>query len=221
MASPDGPPELEARPQSRREWSGWLRSLVLPIALVVAIVGVLLYIESRGATDDADAGYGTVELPSDKNPTAKDPSAAEGRSAPDFLLPSLDGAALRLSDLQGRPLLVNFWATWCLSCRAEMPALIETYEAYRDHGLIFLGVNLREADDQVRSFAGDFGVSYPVLLDHSGEVARTWRIGGPKEGLPSSYFIDRDGVVQKVVYGSVSAKAMSEGLSLILGPEGN
>jgi hypothetical protein len=77
-------------------------------------------------------------------------------------------------------------------------------------------VNLREADGRIRPFVEDFGLSFPVLLDRSGEVARTWRIGGPSEGLPSSYFIDTDGVVQRVVYGTLTAKTLNEGLDLIL-----
>jgi len=208
-------PELDERPQSRREWSGWLRSLVLPLALVVAIVGALLYIQASGG-DEADDGYGTVALPADKNPSGREPAAEAGRVAPDFLLRALSGNDLRFSDLRGRPILVNFWSTWCTTCRAEMPELVEAYKTHQRDGFVVLGVNLREADTRVQPFAEDFGMSFPVLLDRSGEVARTWRIGGPTEGLPSSYFIDRDGVVTRVVYGLLTQKALSEGLALIL-----
>src|SRR5688572_23673909 len=117
-------PELEERPQSRREWSGWLRSLVLPLGLVVAIVGGLLYLQS-GRGEQADDAFGSVELPLEKNRTGREASATAERAAPDFVLPALDGPDVRLSDLQGRPVLVNFWATWCTSCRVEMPDLIK------------------------------------------------------------------------------------------------
>ncbi|HWC30253.1 MAG TPA: TlpA disulfide reductase family protein [Dehalococcoidia bacterium] len=208
-------PELESRPQSRREWSGWLRSLVLPLALVVAIVGVLLYVQSNrdGGSDD---GFGTVSLPDDRNATAEAPTARDGRAAPDFLLPQLDGESVRLSDLQGQPLVVNFWATWCTTCRAETPDLIAMYEAYRDAGLVLLGVNLRENEGAVSEFVEDFGISYPILFDRDGDVAGTWRIGGPNQGVPSTYFIDRDGVVRKIVFGTVTKKLADEGLALIL-----
>jgi peroxiredoxin len=211
----NSPSELDERPQSRREWSGWLRSLVLPLGLVVALVGALLYIQADGS-DQADDGYGTVALPSDKNTSGREPAAEAGRVAPDFILKELAGADLRFSELRGRPILVNFWSTWCTSCRAEMPDLVKAYETHRQDGFVVLGVNLREADARVQPFVDDFGMSFPVLLDRSGEVARTWRIGGPSEGLPSSYFIDRNGVVARVVYGLLTGRALDEGLSLIL-----
>ncbi len=210
-------PELESRPQSRREWSGYLRSLVLPLGLVVAIVAALLYLQSRSGSSSEVGGFGSVELPAAKNATDKAPSSEEGHAAPDFYLRSLDSEPIRLSELQGKAVLVNFWASWCTSCREEMPDLIKTYEQYKNAGFVIVGVNLREADSRVRGFADDFGVTYPVALDRNGEVARTWRIGGPTQGLPSSYFIDRQGVVRKVVYGTVSPRLMDDGLKLIMG----
>jgi peroxiredoxin len=209
-------PELDSRPQSRREWSGYLRSLVLPLGLVVAIVAGLLYMQSRGGSDAAD-GFGTVELPAAKNATAKDPIASEQRAAPDFYLRSLDGEPLRLSDLQGKPVLVNFWAAWCTSCREEMPDLIKAYEQNKANGLVVIGVNLREAEPRVRDFVDEFGMPFPVVFDRNGEVARTWRIGGPSQGVPSSYFIDRQGVVRKVVFGTVTSRLMEQGLKAIMG----
>ena len=208
-------PELESRPQSRREWSGALRSIVLPVGLVVTIVGVLLYVQSGGGSSEDD-GFGTVALPEAKNVTAQTPNARDGRAAPDFLLRQLDGEPLRLSDLQGQPLIVNFWATWCPTCRAETPDLIALYETYRDKGVLLLGVNLRENEAAVSTFVEDFGINYPILFDRDGDVAGTWRIGGPNRGVPSTYFIDREGVVRKVVFGTVTRKLADEGLALIL-----
>jgi peroxiredoxin len=216
MAGADGPSELLDRPQARREWSGYLRSLVLPLALVAAIVFGMLYARAGdGGARDVD-GFGSVQLPPEKNATGREPSASEGRAAPDFLLPSLGAGPLRLSDLQGKPVLVNFWAVWCTTCRAEMPDLIRAYEQHREAGLVLVAVNLREAEGRVQGFAGEFGLPFPVVLDRDGDVARSWRIGGPSQGLPSSYFIDRDGVIRKVVYGTVTSKLMREGLDMIL-----
>jgi len=213
----DRPHELEDRPQSRREWSGWLRSIVLPVAVLVAIVGGLFWYQSRGS-DGGDSAYGTVDLPASLKP-AGPVGSDKGDTAPDFLLQTLDGKTLRLSDLRGHPVLVNFWATWCVSCREEMPNLIQAYDANKGKGLVIVGVNLQEADDRARQFVQDFQVDYPIVMDRSGEVARTWRIGGPTQGLPASYFIDANGVVRKVVWGAVRTRDLSDGLGLIMGQD--
>ena len=96
---------VEERPQNRREWSGALRSLVLPLLIVATIVGGLFYLERRdsgGSAASAD-GLGIVTLPAAKNATGQSPSSDVGRAAPDFVLQRLDGTTLRLSDLQGKP----------------------------------------------------------------------------------------------------------------------
>ncbi len=218
MSSPEDAPELQSRPQSRREWSGWARNLVLPIAIVAAIVGALLYFQSGGSGGTkSEAGFGTVALPAEKNATGKSPGTQVGRPAPDFLLHTLDGQTLRLSDLQGHPLLVNFWASWCGPCREETPLLVDTWQKYGPAGLMVIGVDLREADERAWAFVDEFGVGYPVAMDRTGQVAGTWRVGGPIEGIPASYFIDARGVVQKVVYGQLKASDIDEDVALALG----
>jgi cytochrome c biogenesis protein CcmG/thiol:disulfide interchange protein DsbE len=208
--------ELEERPQGRREWSGWVRSLVLPLGLVVAIVAGLLWYQSRDSSSGED-GYGTVALPEGSLPAGATIGSDKGNLAPDFLLETLDGGSLRLSDLRGRPVLVNFWASWCVGCRQETPELIRAQGAFAGDGLVVVGVNLQEGDALARSFAQEFGIDYPVALDRRGEVARSWRIGGPTQGLPASYFIDAGGIVQKVVWGALRERDLNEGLALILG----
>jgi peroxiredoxin len=211
--------EIESRPQSRREWHGYLRSLVLPLGLVVIIVAGLLYLQSNRSSDAQEEGFGTVALPAERNITGENPSASNDRAAPDFILRSLGGEAVRLSDLQGTPVVVNFWATWCPTCKAETPDLIAMYEEHQSAGLTLIGVNLREADSPVQGFIEDYGVPYPVVMDRDGQVASTWRIGGPNNGVPSTYFIDSAGVVRLVVFGYLTEQKMAEGLALIL-PEG-
>jgi peroxiredoxin len=215
MTRENPPHELETRPQARREWSGWLRSLVLPLGIVVLIVGGLLYYESRrdSAPDD---GFGSVALPPALNATGQSPAAEQGRAAPDFLLQTLSGETLRLSELRGQPLLVNFWATWCGPCRIEMPDLVEAYNEHYEDGFIVLAVNQREAAARVQPFVDEFDLPFPIAMDRDGEVAQTWNIGGPMQGLPASYFIDRSGVVRKVVLGSLTESSLREGLGLIL-----
>jgi peroxiredoxin len=97
-----------------------------------------------------------------------------------------------------------------------MPDLVDAYLKFRDQGFVLVAVDLREGLSRVQAFADEFDIPYPIVLDRRGEVAGTWRIGGPNEGVPASYFIDRDGVVRKVVFGTVSPRTLDENISLIL-----
>lgn len=212
--------EVDERPQRRREWSGWLRSIVLPLLIVAAIVAGLWYFQNRDSSPSvADTGgFGTVELPAARNATSESPSGQKGRAAPDFLLERVDGdgGTLRLSDLQGRPVLVNFWATWCPPCRDEIPELVKAYEAHRDEGLVVVAVDLQEADATIRDFAEEFGMTFPIVVDRTGEVAQTWHVGGPIKGIPSSYFVNEDGVIQELFYGPMTDDIIEDNLAEIM-----
>jgi peroxiredoxin len=199
-------------PASR--WSGALQRVVLPLSLLALIVGALWYWEAR--EDSASSGrYGPVELPAERNASGDDPAPHEGRPAPDFLLERSTGSELRLSDLQGQPVLLNFWASWCPPCREEMPAIVEQYERHKEGGLIVVGVNLQEPDAKIAEFAEDFGMKFPVVIDRTGAVGDSWRIGGAFEGLPSSYFIDADGIVRGVYNRPLTEESITEALALI------
>ena len=197
------PGDVDEAPQRRRVWAGPWRSVVLPLVVVAAIVGAIWYIESRGlpfvegGSSGGNGDYGPLALPPERNPTGSDPSSQEGRAAPDFLLETLDGGALRLSDLQGKAVLVNFWATWCAPCRSELPYLVAAYERYRQEGLEIVAVNLQEDGDTISDYAEEFGMEFPVAIDRSGDVADKYRV----VGIPTSFFIDRSGVVRSIYTG--------------------
>lgn len=114
-----------------------------------------------------------------------------GRPAPDFTLPRLDGPAVRLGDLRGRVVVLNFWTTWCPPCRDETPALQAFYERYGDR-VAYYGINVAEPVDTVRRFVADFGVTYPILLDRAKEVNRLYGV----TAYPETWWIDRDGVAR-------------------------
>lgn len=118
-------------------------------------------------------------------------------TAPDFVLTDLDGQSVRLSDLRGHAVLLNFWATWCSPCRAEMPDLQVIHEEYGGDGLVILAANINESRDGVQEFVTHYSLTFRVLLDSSGQVARLYQV----RGIPTTFFIDRDGVIRDRVVG--------------------
>ncbi|MFD1397110.1 thiol-disulfide oxidoreductase ResA [Kroppenstedtia eburnea] len=123
----------------------------------------------------------------------------EGMEAPDFQLQTLDGKEMKLSELRGRAVLLNFWATWCEPCRDEMPAIQKVYEKHRDKGLVVVGVNIAESQLTVKGFVRQLDLSFPILLDKERKVVDQYRI----EPIPTSLFIDKDGKVVRIVKGQM------------------
>ena len=133
-------------------------------------------------------GYaGTASTGENKAPE----SAEVGALGPDFELETLSGENIRLSDLQGKPVLINFWATWCAPCVLEMPNFQKYYEDYPG-AFEVLAVNAFESHDTVADFVEDARVTFPILFDPESKVHSVYRI----PGYPTSYVIDRDGVVR-------------------------
>ena len=106
----------------------------------------------------------------------------------------LDGTAFDLASLRGTVVVVNWWGSWCAPCRLETPDLVETYEATKDAGVAFLGVNVRDTRDAATSFTTDFRVPYPSIFDPAGRVALTFR-DVPPTVVPTTVILDRSGRV--------------------------
>ena len=136
-------------------------------------------------------------------------AAEAGVPAPDFALALADGRHLRLSDLRGRPVVINFWATWCGPCRIEMPELLRA--AAVDPELALLAVNLQEERAAVEPFAEALGMATPVVLDREGDVADRFGV----RGLPTTVFIDRDGSIHTTYAGVLTPAALAERLAEI------
>lgn len=132
-------------------------------------------------------------------PLSSSPNPREGFLAPDFTLDTLGGEKVTLSELRGKIVVVNIWATWCPPCRAETPALETSYEQYKDLGVVILGVDLTNQDliSDVKAFVQEFSLTYPILLDRDGSVSQLYQI----KGLPSTFFINREGIIRTVVVG--------------------
>ena len=181
-----------------------LRLAVLVIALVALLTGagVLLAGRLAGSGSPFPAAFAP------QRPASLAGSGAlplEGQPAPDFTLKTLDGSTVTLSKLQGHPVLINFWASWCTPCRAEMPEIVRVYEAHKADGLVVLAINMTFQDSlpEAQAFAKEFHMPFPVLLDDTGAVARdAYRV----PVLPMCFFVDRKGVIVHRQIGAMNGK---------------
>lgn len=119
--------------------------------------------------------------------------------APDFTLVDMDGVSHKLSDYRGKPVIVNFWATWCPPCREEMPSMERAWNKIKDQGIAMLAVNVGEEEDTIFTFTGDYPASFTILLDTTGNITEQW----PIRGLPTTYVVSPGG---KLVYRAVGGR---------------
>ncbi len=138
-------------------------------------------------------------IPDAEMPGEEIASPQEGFLAPDFRLETIDDGAVTLSALRGRIVVVNLWASWCPPCRAEMPALQAVYEDFGAQGLVVLGVNMtyQDSEAEASSFAAKLDLTFPIALDHSGEIAEAYHM----RALPTTFFIDERGIIRQVLVG--------------------
>ena len=138
------------------------------------------------------------------------PAPHAGFKAPEFSLEASDGQQAKLSDFRGQPVLINFWASWCAPCRAEMPAMQRVFQDYSGDGeqseFTILAVNGTHQDNpaDAMNFAQSYNLTFPILFDESGEVSRLYEV----RALPTSFFVDAYGIIQEVVIGGPMAEAL-------------
>lgn len=148
-------------------------------------------------------------------PLPASPAELLGQPRPDFTLGGIGGEWVSAADFDGQILLVNFWATWCVPCRAEMPMLDQLHRQFSGLGLTVLGIAMDDVQ-QARDFALELGISYPVLVGMA-DVMATGRVYGNRAGLlPYSVLIDRDGIVRWSHLGELSRDALEEQIRLLL-----
>ena len=122
-----------------------------------------------------------------------------GSPAPEIVLKDLQGRDVKLSDLRGKIVLVNFWATWCKPCKEEMPAMQASYDKLRDKGFVVLAVNELEDTARVAEHIRTHGHTFEVVMDHNNQVANMYGV----VGLPASFLIDPQGIVRERISGSL------------------
>ncbi len=162
-----------------------LMRVLLPVSLAVMLASGLLVTACSG-------------------PSAE-PAPQVGKMAPDFQLAKLDGQRITLSALRGKPVLLNFWASWCGPCRFEMKFIQEIYEdkALAEKGLVILAVDIGEGEAAVKDFVTKNGLTFTVLLDSSEDTAHRYNI----RGIPATFLIDANGVIQDIKVGAFASKA--------------
>lgn len=182
------PLETSEIPTYRRPWWIWLLAAIIGIS--IGYFGAMIakaYLVERNVR--------TVEY------------------APDFSLELFSShETLTLSNLRGKGIVLNFWASWCLPCRTEMPALQTAWETYRDDGIVFVGVNLWDEQPAALEFLAEYGVTYPNGLDALGNIDEDYYL----LGIPTTWFIYPDGTVAHKVMGPLDLESLDEAIALIL-----
>jgi len=146
-------------------------------------------------------------------PSASGPGGAgAGDPAPRLAGTTLDGTRFDLSSLRGRPVIVNYWASWCVPCRDEFPLFKQALADHAADGLAMVGAVYLDSDEAARSFAQKSGATWPSLTDPDGSLAKAWRVVAP----PQTYFIDRNGVIVSRQIGQVSPADFQRQLDAIL-----
>jgi len=173
--------------------------VIIVVAMVVALMLVFGFNRAHRSSQAATAGNAQMK----------------SGVAPDFALQSLDGKTVRLSDYRGKPVVLNFWATWCGPCKIEMPWFVDFQKEYGPTGLQFLGVAMDDASTKdIAEFAESMKVNYPILIgkDTVGDAY------GGVQFLPETFFIDRDGKVVDKVFGLKGRGEIEDAIKKILGP---
>lgn len=137
--------------------------------------------------------------------------AAKNRPAPNFTLEALDGSTLDLASLRGKPVIVNFWASWCVPCRKEFPILAQALRDHSDEGLQMVGIVYRDLPGDARQFGKKYDVDWPLLIDPDGDTATAFRV----QSIPTTFFIDADGMIRSFVYGQLTTRIIDKQLAAL------
>ncbi len=152
------------------------------------------------------------QIPATQVTASTAPAPLPGYSAPDFTLTTILDETIQLSETVGQPVVVNFWATWCGPCEAEMPDINAAYLAHKDEGLVVLAVDMAEHPETVRSFVKYYDLAFHILIDADQDVGHHYGA----RALPTTYFVDRSGNIVHMYFGQMRESDIEVGLRKIL-----
>jgi cytochrome c biogenesis protein CcmG, thiol:disulfide interchange protein DsbE len=182
--------EASDAPSTSGRKAGIITLAVIVVAILV-VLGVALY--PKGRTLPADAA---------------------GFPAPELSLPRLDGqGTISLAQLAGKPVVVNFWASWCTTCKQEAPTMVAAEKKWRDQGVVFLGVDAVDKDDAAKAFQEQYGMEYVSGVDPGGDAASLWRV----TAYPETFFIGRDGTIVSAVRTGLDEATLDDNIAQIAG----
>lgn len=169
--------EKNSKKKNKKRNRAIMRSLILLV--LVAAIGYTIY----------------------NSATAEDVAVLKvGDQAPDFTLTDLDGESHKLSDYEGQGVFLNFWGTWCEPCAKEMPAMDRQNEIYSEKGVQTLAVNIAQSEFEVQSFADQYGLTFPIVIDKNKSVMHAYNI----RPLPTTVLVNPEGEIQRIITGEMS-----------------
>jgi len=205
-AGPEPAAELAPQPeQPQSKKAVWLA--MGAVALALGLIWVAPGIEPH--VDEAAPGSTSADYPGEP----EDAEAAGKPARLDFTLKDMHGVDVHLESFKGKVILVNFWATWCGPCRAEIPALVELQDQYKDD-LVILGLSVDDTAEKLLPYAAEFKMNYPVLVGNGREDVQ--EAFGPLFGIPVSVIIGRDGVIAKKHSGIATKEQIEREIKTLL-----